>query len=123
MEVVDVAGGVPADEGGKLDFKVDLGDPPTCNVGFLPVTEIRSPADETLRDLPTDMSCKAAQNEIKAFLVNIETPQIKKRNAIVRGGPLSNCVIPPLFVDSDRSGEHRACADGNSLPNGRRRIT
>ena len=36
-----VAGGVPTDEGGKLDFKVDLGDPPTCNVGFIPATQIR----------------------------------------------------------------------------------
>ena len=54
---------MPIDEGGKLDFKVDLGDPPTCNVGFLPATQIRSPADETLRDLPTDMYCKAAQND------------------------------------------------------------
>ena len=58
-----VAGGVPTDEGGKLDFKVDLGDPPTCNVGFIPATQIRSPADETLRDLPTDLYCKAAQND------------------------------------------------------------
>lgn len=58
-----VAGGVPVDEGGKLDFKIDLGDPPSCNVGFLPATAIRSPADETLRDLPTDMYCKAAQND------------------------------------------------------------
>jgi phospholipid/cholesterol/gamma-HCH transport system substrate-binding protein len=58
-----VAGGVPVDEGGKLDFKIDLGDPPTCNVGFLPATQIRSPADETVRDLPTDMYCKTAQND------------------------------------------------------------
>jgi phospholipid/cholesterol/gamma-HCH transport system substrate-binding protein len=58
-----VAGGVPSDEGGKLDFKVDLGDPPTCNVGFLPASAIRSPSDETLRDLPTDLYCKAAQND------------------------------------------------------------
>ena len=28
-----------------------------------PATQIRSPADETLRDLPTDMYCKAAQND------------------------------------------------------------
>ncbi|MBI3212997.1 MAG: virulence factor Mce family protein [Mycobacterium sp.] len=58
-----VAGGVPTDEGGKLDFKVDLGDPPTCNVGFLPASQIRSPADETLRDLPNDLYCKTAQND------------------------------------------------------------
>ncbi|GAS92237.1 MCE family protein [Mycolicibacterium brisbanense] len=58
-----VAGGVPADEGGKLDFKIDLGDPPPCNTGFLPPTQIRSPADLTLRDLPTDMYCKTAQND------------------------------------------------------------
>ena len=58
-----IAGGAPTDEGAKLDFKVDLGDPPTCNVGFLPATQIRTPADETLRDLPTDLYCKAAQND------------------------------------------------------------
>ncbi|MBU8810870.1 MCE family protein [Mycolicibacterium goodii] len=58
-----VAGGVPADEGGKLDFKIDLGDPPPCSVGFLPATETRSPADLTLRELPTDLYCKTAQND------------------------------------------------------------
>lgn len=58
-----VAGGVPSDEGGKLDFKIDLGDPPPCSVGFLPATEIRSPADTTVRDLPTDLYCKTAQND------------------------------------------------------------
>jgi phospholipid/cholesterol/gamma-HCH transport system substrate-binding protein len=58
-----VAGGVPADEGGKLDFKVDLQDPPPCNVGFLPATQIRSPADTTLRDLPNDLYCKTASND------------------------------------------------------------
>lgn len=61
--LLTVAGGVPIDEGGKLDFKVDLGDPPTCNVGFIPATEIRSPGDETVRDLPTDLYCKTAQND------------------------------------------------------------
>ena len=61
--LLTVGEGLPPDEGGKLDFKIDLGDPPTCNVGFLPATQIRSPADETLRDLPTDMYCKAAQND------------------------------------------------------------
>ena len=61
--LITVAGGVPADEGGKLDFKVDLGDPPPCSTGFIPPTQIRSPADETLRELPTDMYCKVAQND------------------------------------------------------------
>ena len=58
-----VAGGVPSDEGGKLDFKIDLNDPPPCLTGFLPPTEARSPADTTLRELPTDMYCKVAQND------------------------------------------------------------
>ncbi len=58
-----VAGGLPTDEGGKLDFKVDLGDPPPCSVGFIPPTQIRSPADTTLRELPTDMYCKVPQND------------------------------------------------------------
>lgn len=58
-----VAGGAPADEGAKLDFKIDLGDPPPCNVGFVPATQIRSPADETLRELPPDLYCKTAQND------------------------------------------------------------
>ncbi len=61
--LITVAGGVPMDEGGKLDFKIDLGDPPPCTVGFLPATSIRSPADETLRELPSDMYCKTAQND------------------------------------------------------------
>jgi phospholipid/cholesterol/gamma-HCH transport system substrate-binding protein len=61
--LLTVGGGSPVDEGGKLDFKLALGDPPTCNVGFIPATEIRSPGDETVRDLPTDLYCKAAQND------------------------------------------------------------
>ncbi|GAS94557.1 MCE-family protein mce4F [Mycolicibacterium canariasense] len=58
-----VGGGLPFDEGGKLDFKVDLGDAPPCVTGFLPPTQIRSPADTTLRDLPNDLYCKTAQND------------------------------------------------------------
>jgi phospholipid/cholesterol/gamma-HCH transport system substrate-binding protein len=61
--LITVAGGVPTDEGGKLDFKIDLGDPPPCSVGFIPPTQIRSPADETIRDLPPDLYCKTAQND------------------------------------------------------------
>ena len=61
--LITVGGGVPADEGGKLDFKVDLQDPPPCSTGFIPPTEIRSPADTTLRELPTDLYCKTAQND------------------------------------------------------------
>ncbi|MBI3226750.1 MAG: virulence factor Mce family protein [Mycolicibacterium cosmeticum] len=58
-----VGGGLPFDEGGKLDFKVDLGDPPPCSTGFLPPTAIRSPADTTLRELPPDLYCKTAQSD------------------------------------------------------------
>jgi phospholipid/cholesterol/gamma-HCH transport system substrate-binding protein len=58
-----VGGGLPADEGGKLDFKVDLGDPPPCSTGFIPPPLIRTPADTTLRDLPTDLYCKTAQDD------------------------------------------------------------
>lgn len=61
--LLTVAGGVPADEGGKLDFKIDLGDPPPCSVGFIPPTQIRSPADTTLRELPTDLYCKVPHND------------------------------------------------------------
>lgn len=58
-----VAGGAPADEGAKLDFKISLGDAPPCNTGFVPPSQIRSPADETLRELPPDLYCKTAQND------------------------------------------------------------
>nr|ABP44043.1 virulence factor Mce family protein [Mycolicibacterium gilvum PYR-GCK] len=58
-----VAGGVPTDEGGKLDFKIHLQDPPPCATGFIPATQIRSPADTTLRELPTDLYCKVPQND------------------------------------------------------------
>jgi phospholipid/cholesterol/gamma-HCH transport system substrate-binding protein len=61
--LVTVGGGLPADEGAKLDFKVDLGDAPPCLTGFIPPTQVRTPADTTLRDLPTDLYCKTAQND------------------------------------------------------------
>jgi phospholipid/cholesterol/gamma-HCH transport system substrate-binding protein len=64
--LITVAGGVPEDEGGKLDFKIDLGDPPPCSVGFLPPSAIRPPADETVRDLPKEMYCKVPQNDPSA---------------------------------------------------------
>ncbi len=57
------AGGAPQDEGAKLDFKLDLNDPPPCAVGFLPPPLMPTPADETLRELPRDMYCKVAQND------------------------------------------------------------
>jgi phospholipid/cholesterol/gamma-HCH transport system substrate-binding protein len=64
--LITVGGGVPADEGGKLDFKLDLGDPPPCSTGFLPPQFIRPPGDQTLRDLPKDMYCKVPQNDPSA---------------------------------------------------------
>jgi phospholipid/cholesterol/gamma-HCH transport system substrate-binding protein len=64
--LITVAGGVPYDEGGKLDFKLDLGDPPPCSTGFLPPQFIRPPADQTVRDLPKDMYCKVPQNDPSA---------------------------------------------------------
>ncbi|MBV8347553.1 MAG: MCE family protein, partial [Mycolicibacterium sp.] len=64
--LITIGGGVPTDEGGKLDFKLALGDPPPCSTGFLPPQFIRSPADESLRQLPTDMYCKVPQNDPSA---------------------------------------------------------
>lgn len=61
--LLTIGGQLPADEGGKQDFKISINDPPPCNTGFLPPTEIRTPGDTTLRDLPTDMYCKVAQND------------------------------------------------------------
>lgn len=61
--IITSAGGVPQDEGAKLDFKIDLHDPPPCMTGFLPPPLVRSPADESVREIPRDMYCKTAQNE------------------------------------------------------------
>jgi phospholipid/cholesterol/gamma-HCH transport system substrate-binding protein len=61
--ITTAAGGAPQDEGAKLDFKLDLNDPPPCAVGFLPPPLMRTPADETLREVPTDLYCKVAQND------------------------------------------------------------
>ncbi|QQK51341.1 virulence factor Mce family protein [Mycobacterium avium subsp. paratuberculosis] len=61
--ITTAAGGGPQDEGAKLDFKLDLNDPPPCAVGFLPPPLMRTPADETVRELPKDMYCKTAQND------------------------------------------------------------
>jgi phospholipid/cholesterol/gamma-HCH transport system substrate-binding protein len=61
--ITTAAGGAPQDEGAKLDFKLDLNDPPPCAVGFLPPPLMRTPADETLRELPRDLYCKVSQND------------------------------------------------------------
>ncbi|EJZ05633.1 MCE family protein [Mycolicibacterium vaccae] len=53
---------LPPDEGTKVDFKLGLDDPPPCNVGFIPPTQIRSPGDQTLREIPDDMYCKVPQS-------------------------------------------------------------
>lgn len=50
--IITSAGGVPQDEGAKLDFKIDLHDPPPCMTGFLPPPLVRSPADESVREIP-----------------------------------------------------------------------
>ncbi|ORV11289.1 virulence factor Mce family protein [Mycobacterium celatum] len=60
--ITTAAGGEPQDEGAKLDFKINI-DPPPCNTGFIPPPLIRTPADETVREIPTDMYCKTAQND------------------------------------------------------------
>jgi phospholipid/cholesterol/gamma-HCH transport system substrate-binding protein len=60
--ITTAAGGEPQDEGAKLDFKIDI-DPPPCNTGFIPPPLIRTPADTTVREIPTDMYCKVAQND------------------------------------------------------------
>lgn len=64
--LLTVAGGAPMDEGAKLDFRLNLGDPPPCLTGFVPAPLMRTPADETLRELPSDMYCKTAQNDPSA---------------------------------------------------------
>lgn len=61
--IITSAGGVPQDEGAKLDFKIDLHDPPPCMTGFLPPPLVRSPADESVREIPRDMYCKTTQND------------------------------------------------------------
>ncbi|CMM36451.1 virulence factor Mce family protein [Mycobacterium tuberculosis] len=61
--IITSAGGVPQDAGAKLDFKIDLHDPPPCMTGFLPPPLVRSPADESVREIPRDMYCKTAQND------------------------------------------------------------
>jgi len=61
--ITTAAGGAPQDEGAKLDFKLDLNDPPPCAVGFVPPPLMRTPADESVRELPRDMYCKVAQND------------------------------------------------------------
>ncbi|OBK13681.1 virulence factor Mce family protein [Mycobacterium asiaticum] len=64
--ITTAAGGQPQDEGAKLDFKLDLNDPPQCNTGFIPSPLIRTPADETVREIPRDLYCKTAQNDPSA---------------------------------------------------------
>ncbi len=34
--LLTIGGQLPADEGGKQDFKISINDPPPCKTGFLP---------------------------------------------------------------------------------------
>jgi phospholipid/cholesterol/gamma-HCH transport system substrate-binding protein len=43
-------------------FALMNGDPPPCTVGFLPPSEWRSPADETVLDTPDGLYCKLPQD-------------------------------------------------------------
>ncbi len=61
--ITTAAGGAPQDEGAKLDFKLDLNDPPPCSTGFLPPPLTRTPADESVREVPKDSYCKTAQSD------------------------------------------------------------
>ena len=79
--LITVGGGVPADEGGKLDFKIDLQDPPPCSTGFIPPPEIRSPADTTLRELPTDLYCKTATERSRAWCAARATTRARSSRA------------------------------------------
>ena len=46
--LMTIGGQLPADEGGKQDFKISINDPPPCTTGFLPPTDIRTPGDTTI---------------------------------------------------------------------------
>jgi phospholipid/cholesterol/gamma-HCH transport system substrate-binding protein len=61
--ILTIGGGQPGDEGARVDFKLNLGDTPPCLTGFIPPAQIRTPADETLREIPTDLYCKVAQDD------------------------------------------------------------
>lgn len=61
--LLTVAGQTPADEGVKADFKLNLGAPPPCLTGFLPPSQLRTPADETIQDIPKDLYCKVPQGD------------------------------------------------------------
>ena len=43
-------------------FSLMNGDPPPCTVGFLPPSQWRSPADETVIDTPDNLYCKLPQD-------------------------------------------------------------
>jgi phospholipid/cholesterol/gamma-HCH transport system substrate-binding protein len=61
--ILTIGGGEPGDEGARVDFKLNLGDTPPCLTGFIPPVLARTPADETLRNIPTDLYCKVAQSD------------------------------------------------------------
>jgi phospholipid/cholesterol/gamma-HCH transport system substrate-binding protein len=44
------------------DFALTVNDPPPCTVGFLPPSQWRNPADETVVDTPDNLYCKLPQD-------------------------------------------------------------
>ena len=47
---------------GQGDFALNVGDPPSCTVGFLPPNQWRSPADTSVVDTPKNLYCKLPQD-------------------------------------------------------------
>jgi hypothetical protein len=44
------------------EFRIAVGDPPACTVGYLPPSSWRSPADTTVIDTPDGLYCKLPQD-------------------------------------------------------------
>lgn len=56
-------GPFPEREQAKIDFNLNVHDPPVCTDGFIPVSERRSPAELSAAPIPTDIHCKVAPDD------------------------------------------------------------
>ncbi|RVW06546.1 MCE family protein [Rhodococcus spongiicola] len=53
----------PIDDGAIVNFALELNDPPPCTTGFLPPDQWRAANERTVPATPTDLFCKAAQDD------------------------------------------------------------
>ncbi|EUA36634.1 mce related family protein [Mycobacterium avium subsp. avium 2285 (R)] len=103
--ITTAAGGGPQDEGAKLDFKLDLNDPPPCAVGFLPPPLMRTPPTRRCASCPRTCTARPRRTIRAPCAARATTPA---RNSPANAPRRCNCAATRRAMC--RSGATRGAA-------------